>query len=1113
MGDWVSVAGGECGDGSIAVGLLGGLRVSGPGRSLDGRMLGRRGEVVLARLALEAGSAVSRDVLADAVWGASLPASWRGSLRNVMSGLRRALAQAGFDGHVALESFEGRSRLELPVGSTVDVLDLRASVDAAVSLMEAAAHGAARQRAQQALVGAAREVLPGGGEEWVEGLRGEVDALRAQLDLIAGEAALALDEPGRAEAHARALLASSPLREDAFRLLISALWRSGRSAEALEAYDRCRRTLDEALGAQPAEATQALFLRILAQEREQTPVRRPASAAAPVPVALVRLRAATPFVGRVQPLNALLGRARLAGEAGTFVACLSGEPGLGKTRLAAELAARCADEGMGVLYGRAEDRLGVPYGALIEALERPLGGPAAGSLLDRDRVGSAIASSLRSLASDAGMLVVLDDMQWSSRAELEVLEELLADPEGSGPLVLVLHRHEGDPASLAGLGEHPRVWRDQLGPLRLDELTELAGVIAERAGRATSEGRVHEIWRLSGGNPLFASELLESGRSDEAGRMPALVARLVEERLERLPEGALPILRLAAVAGLEFDPAMIAAVASAPAEDVAARLAAARGAALLLDSGEGRLAFRHGLVRDALLDGLQAHERARLHERLGSFIERDASSDRTDLVSLAYHFAAAGPIGNLARSLQYSLPVARQAYEAGVYEDVIVLATRALAAIAEHADESGEERAGHADAALELRILLAGAQRALGDPGAVDTLAEVFAGARRLGDPVRMADAALAIAPKGSVSEASYLDEQQLARYEEALSALDPLGAAQAARRAELLARLAAGYSWSRSLIAGQRFAEQAQALTRGVGDLRTRANVIAILRRSLPGSADVRLMRALEDELADLADSLADPELAVGATLSRFASSVQRGEGEPLEALLQRAGEQARGLRMASIHHAIAYEHASLALLRGRLGEADLLVQRAAAIGRERGLPEVLVEALRLTQMLLVRGEQHRLAEMRVEVEPLFEHAGITAWRASIGVIDAASGHTEGVAERIDAVLDEYESRGPTVQCTEGVIAFLTPTVLSLGDPGRARRVRDHIRPISGQGIYLGGFAGPVDYHLGLLERSLGDEPTAREALQLAAAFSERLGAPLWLARCRQAISPPADP
>ncbi len=1095
--------------GRVAVALLGGLRLSSPVASLDGRVLGRRGELVLARLALDAGSAVSRDVLADAIWGVSLPATWRASLRNVMSGLGRALATAGFDAAVALNSFDGRSRLELPEGSTVDLLDLRASAEAAASLLETGRPEAALETAQSALVGAGREVLPGGGEEWVEGLRGEVVSLRAELELCAGEAALALGDPTRAERFARVLLASSPLREDAYRLLMSALWHSGRGAEALEIYDRCRHTLDEALGARPAESTEGLFLSILAEEREQGPRQVPAPAEAPVATPLMRLQAATPFVGRAELVDGLLARTRLAAEAGTFVACINGEPGLGKTRLAAELATRCAAEGMGVLYGRAEERLDVPYGAVIEALERALGGAAASSLLDHDRVSVAIACALRSMASAGGMLVVLDDMQWASRAELDVLAELLADPDASRTLVLVLHRNPGDPAALPSLGEHPRVWRAQLQPLERSELVELARLIGDGGAQAGVDRRVDEIWRLSGGNPLLASQLLESGDSDEEARVSALVARLVAERVTRLPAGAPDTLALAAVAGLEFDPAMITAVTSADPESVAAQLEAARSAGLLLAIGEGRLAFRHGLVRDALLDGLAARERARLHEQLGNFIERDASSDRTDLVSLAYHFAAAGPVGDLGRSLHYALPVARQAYEAGVYEDVIVLGSRALTAIADQAGDA--EQAAHRDAALELTILLGGAQRALGDPRGEETLAAAFATARERGDAPRMADAALAIAPKGSISEASYLDELELSHYQEALTAIERLGEAQAARRAELLARLAAGHSWGVSLTAGQRFAEQAQALTRGVGDPRTRANVIATLRRSLAGSSSLALMRRLEDELQELADTLADPELAVGAALWRFASSIQRGDGDELEALLHSAAEQARGLRMGSIEHVIAFEHASLALLRGRPTDAEMLFGRAAAIGRERGLAEVLVQALYLTQMMLVRGEQRRLGEMRDMVEPLFEHAGITPWRASIGIIDAARGIHGGVAERIDPVLDEYEQRGPTLQCSEGLIAYLTPTVLAIGDRDRAARVRDLILPVSGQGIYIGAFAGPVDYHLGLLHRFLGDDAAANAALTEAAAFCERLGAPLWLARSRQAMDLPA--
>jgi hypothetical protein len=86
--------------------------------------------------------------------------------------------------------------------------------------------------------------------------------------------------------------------------------------------------------------------------------------------------------------------------------------------------------------------------------------------------------------------------------------------------------------------------------------------------------------------------------------------------------------------------------------------------------------------------------------------------------------------------------------------------------------------------------------------------------------------------------------------------------------------------------------------------------------------------------------------------------------------------------------------------------------------------------------------------------------------------------------------------------------IAYLATTVITLADLGRARRVRELIVPLSGQGTYFAGFAGPVDYHLGLLDRFLSYEGSARRHLTAAQEFCERLGAPRWRARCHAALA-----
>ena len=179
------------------------------------------------------GGGAAREELADALWGERLPASWRGSLRNVVSELRRLLASVGAAG--ALETAGEGYRLVLPPGSRVDVLALEQDARAARAALQAGDGAGAWERLSPWLELLGRPVLPGARSEWVAGLRARVESVREQLLLCAGRAALELGETDEAELLARRAIELSPWLEDAHRVLIARSWRRqpGRGAGRL----------------------------------------------------------------------------------------------------------------------------------------------------------------------------------------------------------------------------------------------------------------------------------------------------------------------------------------------------------------------------------------------------------------------------------------------------------------------------------------------------------------------------------------------------------------------------------------------------------------------------------------------------------------------------------------------------------------------------------------------------------------------------------------------------------------------------------------------------------------------------------------------------------------
>jgi DNA-binding SARP family transcriptional activator/RecA/RadA recombinase len=1092
---------------TLDITLAGGCSVTTPRGVLPAAALGGpSAAVVLARLAITAGTPVSRDALADALWDGRPPRSWQPALRNVIARLR-----AGLPAEMALATLGDGYRLDVPVGTTIDVDTLEPAAIRAEAAAAAGDPSTALEIATAALDATSGTALPGIRGEWVDGLRTEIARRRERLARVAGEASLALGDHARAERFARALVDDLPLREDGYRLLMRALNAADNPAEALAVYDDFRLRLEDELGTVPSATTQTLFLGILRQERGA-----PRTTAAAGRLLLVDRQ--TPFVGRAALLDHLSEALDAARAAGPRVVAVAGEAGLGKTRLAAALAARAHDAGVTVAYGRADDRIAIPYGPFLEAIDgyfSGLGGAETTDLLDRHagvlsrlvpsiaavappdeapddpdlnqlRLVAALEHALRAIAGTDGCLLVLDDMQWASRPAIALVEHLAASTGPTALLVIVLDRGGDSPSG-------PGVERIELEPLTVDDVAALARL---NGGDECSATRV---WRDSGGNALLASELLAAGPTAPA--QPARIDELVRERLASLPRDAVDVLRTAAIAGLEFDPHMVAVASVAEPTVATAALDRAREARLLVEAVEhpGWLAFRHGLVRASLLDGIDPDLRRRLHQRLAVAFETEPGSWASH-ARLAYHFGAAAPLGDWRAALRYGLPVARAAFEAGAHEDAAAVAVPTLDALAGAGDPDPPAR-------LDLEILLGAAQRALGDPRGHDTLATAFAGAAELGDATRMADAALGFSHGGAATEEAFVDDFVLPMYEASLAAI---GSTDHARRARLLGHVATGYAWTRDGERAARAREDAHSLAVTLSDETTLARVLTSVRRSLAGTMRIDEQWAVEESLLELAERHQDPRGRARTLLWRFETSLQRGEGDGLEGLLDEAGAIVAGLSEPAYHHSHAYYRASLEFIRGDIEAAERSIEEAADVGRRHGLADPIVESIRLGQLLGVRYEQGRLAEFRGEVTPFFAAAQLPALLGALAWIDAELGDLGLVAPNLDAFFDDFAAGGVRFIMPVSALAQVALPVAAVGDTARAQLLYDVLLPHAHHGAVLSIQAG-TDWSLGLLAGALGREDDAQRHFADGVAYSERLGAPRWRERCALTRALPA--
>ncbi len=893
---------------------------------------------------------------------------------------------------------------------------------------------------------------------------------------------------------------------------IRALHAAGNSGAALEAYESCRRTLRDQLGSFPAPETEALFRELLTESTVPGP---------PLAGSLL-LQREGPFVGREGTCDRIAERLREVRGGRQRVMLVTGEPGIGKTRLAAEAASLARDAGMSVLYGRADDRMAIPHRVLLEALASHFAAvdpaeatrllepharvlarllpalriahepvPVGAGQVDRTQLAIAVEHALRVAAGESGALLVLDDLQWAGAGTLELIAEMIAGGRPVPLLVLALRRGSDHRTFWEGVADGPRADTVALGPLTVDDVARLAGGKGDIAAR---------VWRRSGGNPLFVSEMLRPAGSAVRPQAERL-GELVRVRLATLPRAAQAVLETAAVAGLDFDPDL--AVAATDLDEPAARdgLQAGLHEGLLVHSIErtGWLAFRHALVRDSLLASLPQTTRVRLHQRLGATLESRGTADAAGVVDLAYHFTAAAPLGAWDRAVRYAVPVARAAADAGAYDDAVDVCEQTLAVLRDAGDPAPGTR-------LDIETLLGEARHQLGDAAGHALLRRVLDEAGDLGDAVRQADAALAFNPGGAASDEAFVDGRLVDVYERALGGL---AAKQVRRRAELLGHLATGYAWGHSGTRGLETVDEALELIRDLHDDPALVRVLTTKRRLLSGLSQVDEQERVEDEMLELADEVDDPGHLVRTLLWRFTTRMSQGRGDELAGLLDRAEEEPAA-RVGRYRHTLAYHRAALTLLHGDPDEAEAMVEAAARLGLEDGVDGSIVGGIRAIQMVSVRQEQGRLAEFRDEIRASLGQEHHLGARASAAFVDAELGHTRDAGPHLDAFFANWTA-GPTMAVGVGLAVWAAAAVASSGHP-RAASLYDDLLPYAGLGGHIANLTAPVDYALGALAASLGRSDDAGRHHDEAVAFAERLRAPRWIARAmaaRDVIAP----
>ncbi len=978
-------------------------------------------------------------------------------------------------------------------------------------------------------------------EAWAVGDARRLDEIRAKAVEDLAEHRLNHGDPGRAIPELEAHVVEHPYRDRPRGLLMRALAASGRQTEALRAFQDYREMLAETVGIEPTDDLRAVERRITGgwggvdripagsdPMREAEGVERVADLDG-------TLRSIATGVGRRQARERIAAELDRTVSEGAGVVLVSGDVGIGKTTLVADLArthatTRRAD----VYYGRCDEFAGTPFeplqsivGRIVDRLsDRAVLAHAAkhgGDLVrllpthvtrvaapptevsdertSRHLLFEAVTDIVARAAEDHPVMIAIDDLQWAEPAAVHLLRHL-ARNLGRAPVLLVLvEREVGEAAAthvrdaLADLARQ-RFTRVDLVGLDRDELADLV-----HARLPTTTG--HDVDQVAdallaetAGNPLLADHLLDHW--DRSGRVtigdgsvlvsapleldvPATLRDLVWHRVSLLGDGAADILTAAAVLGLEFNERVLATMVEVDASDLAPLLDRAVTAGVLSDhpSLAGTVRFTHALVARALEADLGTRARTRLHARaFAATLATYGASAQAHAPRLAFH-ARAGALSDEA------LGWAITAGDAALAELAPDEAARWYVAALQDAEVLGRPEALRAD----LLVRLGEARESAGDPTALDAISDGARLAARAGTPETLVRAALAI-DRGTLKIGQSAREQ----LDVAEAALAASNDADPATRARLTALVAQSLIRTNQTERRTALANEALATARATGDATTFALVAAKVLNALwsPGSGPLRA--ALAREATAAVREATDPNLVFVVNLAAYSAATCAGEAEDARACLNALHEVVHEVRDPQLRWAIGVLDTFVATMAGAFADADRLVAENFELGTQIGVAEAL--GVFVGQSFAIGTFAGRHADLLPLVEQVIASEAVVelSYRLGHAIVCCEVGRPEAAIDLLHEAMHTDTDATPDDFLRSTELLGYAVLALEVEDVEAAAWLYPELVPLAGEVSFNSMTSqGPIAAYAGKLASLLGQTDDAESFLLDALATTVR--------------------
>jgi hypothetical protein len=849
------------------------------------------------------------------------------------------------------------------------------------------------------------------------------------------------------------------------------------------------------------------------------------------------------FIGRKPELaeltrgldHALAGRGRLV--------LLVGEPGIGKTRLAGELAVHAASRGVQVLWGRCWEGEGAPaywpwvqiIRGAVEARDperlRAEMGPGAADIakafpevrerlpdvvdpppLDgeqaRFRLFDSIATFVKHAARAEPLTFIFEDLHWADKDSLLLLRFLAREMAEFRLFILCTYRdvevQRGHPLAeiLPALRREPVHERVLLRGLAEADVRAL---LVAQGGADVPEALAQAIFRESEGNPFFIGEILrhlveegvigtERGRwtsrvAPEQIRVPESVRDVIGRRLDHLSKECNQVLTIASVIGREFGMDALERASDIPADRLSALLDEAVDAQVLneVPRALGRYSFAHTLIRETLYAELRTLERVRRHHRVAEVLEGIyARNPGPHIAELAHHFLEALPGGDVAKAVDYATRAGDRAHAQLAYEDAAIHYERALQAL-ELQEQPDERQRG------ELLLRLGAAQwSAGGREKPEESTREATRIAERLGDSEFFARAALAATGPVIGMTLFVGDESGRALLERALAALD---GRDSALRARVMGKLASLLTLTAHPRAAASLARAAIEMARRVGDRGALAYVLDATPYAISGPDNLDERLALAEELTRLAGEIGDVRLAAEAHGWKASHHLELGDIAAVDREAEIQEHIAETSHQVYLRALAAAGRYTRAVLEGRFEEGE---EHIKAAGEYR-----TVDSPHVGLVHMLREQQGRVEEILPGVASFaVRYPQNFLWRMAVAGYRAKLKQGAEARREVECLAADLTDV-PRDFFWLNTMSWLAEVVSFVGDVRRAATLYDLLLPYVDRCVVSGALycRGAVARPLGILATLLSRYDDAERHFEKALEMNARIRARIWVA------------